>query len=66
MTDLAEALRPLIEQVVREVVRQELAKPKVAAIDAFLSPRAAAALADVAVRTMRRWLDEGRRHKLQH
>ena len=53
---IADALRPRI----CEVVREELATQRPAAADVYLSTRAAAAVADVAPGTIRRWLAEGR------
>lgn len=58
MTDPIDALRAFIAQVVRdELARQRPAAP---AADEYLSVARAAAVADVAPGTVRRWIREGR------
>jgi excisionase family DNA binding protein len=54
--DLAEALRPLVAQLVAE----ELERRAAAAPAEYLTIEAAAAVASVSVSTVRRWLRSGR------
>lgn len=54
-----------LRELVRAVVREELAAARLSdpSHDEFLSPRAAARVADVAPATVRRWVREGKLRK---
>lgn len=58
MTDPIDALRAFIAQVVRDELARQ--RPPAAVADEYLSVARAAAVADVAPGTVRRWIREGR------
>ena len=58
MSDLDDRLREMIREVVRDEVRTAIAKA--VKPDELLRTAAAAKLADVTPKTIRRWVDDGR------